>query len=182
MIAGCLDDLVQQSMFIKGEMEILIIDSGSQEEEGEIVREYQSRYDRIRYFRTEQRETLYRSWNRAVEKAQGEYLTNANTDDRHESNCIEILANTLDENPDCGLCYGNLFKSSDPNQSFNHQDESNLCESQEFFPASALLHCTNGAQPLWRKALHDQVGLFDEKFKAIGDHDFAIRLAKNGVR
>jgi GT2 family glycosyltransferase len=181
LIAGCLDDLVQQSMFIKGEMEILIIDSGSQEEEGEIVREYQSRYDRIRYFRTEQRETLYRSWNRAVEKAQGEYLTNANTDDRHESTCIEILARTLDENPDCGLCYGNLYKSSTPNQRFNRQDESKLCESQEFFPASALLHCTNGAQPLWRKALHDQVGLFDEKFKAIGDHDFAIRLAKNGI-
>ncbi|MBT3666715.1 MAG: glycosyltransferase, partial [Opitutae bacterium] len=65
LIGGCLEDLVRQTIYAKGEMEIIVIDSGSQEEEGAIVREYQSRYDRIRYFRTEQRETLYRSWNRA---------------------------------------------------------------------------------------------------------------------
>jgi glycosyltransferase involved in cell wall biosynthesis len=181
LIEGCLEDLVQQTIFAKGEMEILVIDSGSEQQESKIVREFQNKHGQIQYFRTEKRETLYKAWNRAIEKANGEYLTNANTDDRHEPRCIEFLVRSLDESPDCGLCYGNLYRSIVPNEKFGEEDETHSCESQEFFPGSLLLHYPYGAQPLWRRTHHLEIGPFNEEFKALGDYDFALRLAKRGV-
>jgi GT2 family glycosyltransferase len=180
-ITGCIDGLIAQSLYRKGVMEIIVIDSGSEEDEGRIVRELQKKHDRVKYLRTEHRETLYQAWNRGIREAEGEYLTSSNTDDRHETKCIELLTQALDENPNCSLSYGNLYKSLVPNEGYGEEEDSHPCKSQDFFPGSILLHYLYGAQPLWRKSLHQEVGFFNEKFKALGDYDFALRLAKEGI-
>ena len=82
-IRGCLEDLEAQT--IADRLEIVVIDSGSPQNEGTIVREFQQRYDNILYIRTAQREGLYAAWNRGIQAARGKYITNANTDDRHEA-------------------------------------------------------------------------------------------------
>ena len=181
MIRGCLEDLVNQTIFSKKQMEILVIDSCSEQEEGEIVKEFQNKFEGIRYIRTDKRENLYKSWNRAIVESKGEYLTNANTDDRHHPRCIEFLVRSLDENSSRALSYGNLYKSITPNEKFGSKEESRSCISQDFFPGSLLLHYPYGAQPLWRKSLHNKFGLFDDKFKVLGDFDFALRLVKHGI-
>lgn len=162
-------------------MEILVIDSGSEQQESKIVQEFQKCHPSIRLLRTNNRESLYKSWNLAITKAQGEYLTNANTDDRHHPKCIELLSQALDENPASGLSYGNLYKSLLPNAKYGEEKDSLPCYSQQFFPGSVLLHYPYGAQPLWRKNLHEKVGFFEEEFKALGDYDFALRLISNGI-
>src|SRR5579871_2491812 len=83
---GCLDDLVAQSALEA--MQILVIDSGSQQGEGAICQEYARQYPQIRLIRTE-REPLYAAWNRALAMASGKYLTSANTDDRHCDRFVE---------------------------------------------------------------------------------------------
>jgi glycosyltransferase involved in cell wall biosynthesis len=180
-IEGCLQDLVNQTIFAEGRMEILIIDSGSEQQECKIVEEFQKAHQSIIYFRTDERESLYKSWNRAIEKARGEYLTNANTDDRHDPKCIELLSRALDKNPACGLSYGNLYKTFVPNADYDTEENSQTCHSQEFFPGSVMLHYIYGAQPMWRKSLHAEVGIFNENFKALGDYDFALRLISKGI-
>lgn len=97
-IWGCLEDLVTQTLYEKGELEIIIIDSASPENEGEIIQEFQENYPNIIYQRTRERETLYCAWNRAIKLARGSYLTNGNTDDRRCFNALEIMANYLDNN------------------------------------------------------------------------------------
>jgi glycosyltransferase involved in cell wall biosynthesis len=42
-IWGCLEDLVTQTLYEKGEVEIIIIDSASPENEGEIIKEFQEK-------------------------------------------------------------------------------------------------------------------------------------------
>lgn len=42
--------MVQQTIFVKRQMEILVIDSCSEQKEGEIVKEFQDRYDGIGIF------------------------------------------------------------------------------------------------------------------------------------
>ena len=118
-------------------MEILIIDSGSEQQECKIVEEFQNADQSILYFRTDKRESLYKSWNRAIGKARGQYLTNANTDDRHDRKCLEILAQELDDKPDVDLVYGNLYKSLKSNEDFVENDKSIPCKSQQFFTGSA---------------------------------------------
>src|SRR5687767_7896873 len=86
---GCLEDLEAQT--IADRIEIVVIDSNSPQREVDIVREFQQRHSNIRYLRTEERETLYKAWNRGVEMARGKYLTNANTDDRHRRDAFEVM-------------------------------------------------------------------------------------------
>ena len=115
-------------------MEILVIDSGSEQKEYKIVEEFQNAHQSIIYYRTDERESLYQAWNRGIEEASGQYITNANTDDRHHSECLETLVNKLEEQPDCDVAYGNLYKSAAANETFDDNDKSIPCYSQKFHP------------------------------------------------
>ena len=79
---GRLENLTSQTLFLRGRTEIIVIDSASSQNEKAIVQDFQKEHDNISYFRTSQRESLYKAWNRAIKIAAGEYITNANTDDR----------------------------------------------------------------------------------------------------
>ena len=105
LIRGCLEDLLSQTLYKKGQLEIVVIDSNSQQNEGAIVKEYQQKNHDIKYIRTEQRETVYAAWNRGIAAAQGEYITNANTDDAHRKDALELLARALDAYPEADLAY-----------------------------------------------------------------------------
>ena len=82
-LLGCLENLLNQSLYRKGELEIIVIDSGSLQNEKGVVKEFQKKGYRIKYFRTDKRESLYAAWNHGIGLSEGKYLTNANTDDRH---------------------------------------------------------------------------------------------------
>ena len=177
---NCLIDLIEQSVCKKSELEIVIIDSGSEQKESEIINIYRKKYDFIKCLRTEKRETLYQAWNRGIELASGKYITNANTDDRHDVNCLEKLVDHLENFDHIDLVYGKLFKSNTPNESYNDNNKKYPCPSQTFFPGTLLLHNYIGAQPVWRKSLHSKIGYFDESFKVVGDYEFMLRAASTG--
>ena len=164
------------------ECEIIIIDSGSEEKESDIVCQFQQIYPSLKYIRTEKRESLYKAWNRGIESSSGQFITNANTDDRHQITCLEVLVNKLEENPSLDIAYGNLYKSTIPNEFFDDNTKSVPCYSQEFNAGSLLLHNYIGAQPVWRKSLHERIGMFNESFEVVGDYEFFLRAASNGCK
>jgi len=171
-IRGCLDDLINQSLFKAGELEIIVIDSGSPENEFSIVSEYAKLHPNIICHRTE-RETLYAAWNRAVRLARGEYLTNANTDDRHKVDSFEILSNTLDAN-EVGIVYCDVLVTSVVNESFSKNSADKIWRLPEFSIRQATAHCPFGAQVMWRRSLHDTEGFFNESLKSAGDYEFFL--------
>ena len=181
-LKGCLNNLTKQSIYLTKNLEIIVVDSGSDENEKEIVYSFQEKHDRIKYLRTNKRESLYQAWNRGIKASTGEYLTNANTDDRHDVHCLERLVHRLEQNLLCDIAYGNLFKSVIPNEAFVQNDQSQPCSSQTFFPVSLLLHNYVGAQPVWRKLLHEKIGLFDESYEVIGDYEFILRAISKGCQ
>jgi len=175
-IRGCLEDLVNQTLYRKDLVEIIVIDSGSQENEQSIVREFQKKYSHIRYERTE-RETLYAAWNRGIKLAQGKYITNANTDDRHNKAALEVLATALEKSPDIGLAYGDCLITERHNETF----ENNSSKSCYIFPECSIRQILTrqffGPQPMWRRSVHQSVGCFNPEYTVQGDYDFFIRLA-----
>jgi glycosyltransferase involved in cell wall biosynthesis len=62
-LPGCLDDLIEQTIF--QDMEIIVIDSGSLQGERMICETYCRQHRNIQYTRTA-RESLYSAWNRAI--------------------------------------------------------------------------------------------------------------------
>jgi len=176
LISGCLEDLLNQTLYQKGELEIVVIDSGSSENEGEIVLELQKGKPRIEYLRTEARESIYQAWNRGIRMAKGQYLTNANTDDRHDCDSLEKLASKLDGDDEAVIAYGDSRMTGPCEEQFQKSDFPN----REFFAPSLLLYNLFGYQPMWKASLHSTIGYFNEDLKKAGDYDFGLRAAKAG--
>ncbi len=176
-IEGRLFDLFEQSLYKRGELQIVIVNSGSPESEDRFVRDAKARSPHIEYIRTGNRETLYAAWNRCIDMAQSPLLTNANADDRLREDALEILADALDADASIGYAYGDALLSTRENERFDEVVDRSVYRSQDYFGPDLLLHQFIGHQPMWRRDLHDRVGRFDESMTAAGDYEFMVRCA-----
>ncbi|TAN45967.1 MAG: glycosyltransferase [Nitrospirae bacterium] len=176
-LRGCLEDLLSQT--IASRLEIIVVDSGSTENEGAIVREFQRTHPNIAYLRTETRETVYAAWNRGIRAAHGRYLTNANTDDRHRKDAFEIMCGALDDHPEIALAYADLIVTECENETFDRHTKSDEYAWSDW-SRNMLLDkgCFIGPQPVWRRAVHDIYGFFDESLTVSGDYEFWLRISQ----
>lgn len=176
-IRGCIEDLEQQT--IAHQIEIIVIDSASPQNEGAIVRELQGRYGNIRYLRTDQRETVYAAWNRGIALARGRYVTNANTDDRHRRDAFELMARVMDSRPGIDLVYGDVLITKTPYETFEHHTLSGRYNWYDW-DRNILLDkgCFIGPQPMWRRSLHQLYGGFDPTYVTSGDYEFWLRISQ----
>jgi GR25 family glycosyltransferase involved in LPS biosynthesis/glycosyltransferase involved in cell wall biosynthesis len=176
-IRGCLEDLEAQT--IAERLEIVVVDSGSPQNEWIIVREFQQRYNNIVYIRTARRESIYAAWNRGIQAARGTYITNANTDDRHKRDAFERMVATLEIRPDIALVYANAYMTRTENETFEAHTPVGELNWPDFDPLELLYRCHMGPQPMWRKSMHTTYGYFDESFEVAGDWEFWLRMAEN---
>jgi len=173
-IRECLDDLLRQT--IADRMEIIVVNSCSQQNEEAIVFEYMSQHPNIVYLKTPTRETIYKAWNRAIRIARGKYITNANTDDGHAPDAYEKMARVLDEHTDVGLVY--------VDQKYYREVEGGRrefwfdCDRGPFSWNRLLDDCFASSQPMWRACVHDEFGYFDEIFFTAGDYEYWLRIAQ----
>ena len=174
-IRGCLEDLEAQT--IADRLEIVVVDSGSAQNEGAIVEVFQQRYANIVYIRTEERETIYAAWNRGVAAARGKYLTNANTDDRHHPAAFERMVSELEAGPDIALVYADSAVTGEENAAFGDASIEAYFRWPEFNARRLFSDCYIGPQPMWRRSLHEKYGLFDAQMKVAGDYEFWLRAA-----
>ncbi|MEW5976528.1 MAG: glycosyltransferase [Acidobacteriota bacterium] len=174
-IEGRLQDLLQQSL---GErLEIIVVDSNSPEIERAIVERYCRRHPNIQYLRTDVRENVYQAWNRGIKAASGQYVTNANTDDRLRSDALEVLAEELNQNPNVALVYADFLITGTENMTLDSHIRTGYSRKPDYDPSIMLAGCHMGPQPMWRRSIHDEIGYFDESFEASGDYEFWCRLA-----
>ena len=186
---GCIEDLLAQTLWKKGELEIVIINAGSKQNEAYYLKEYIRQGIPLTII-TSLREPLYTSWNRGIKIAKGGYITNANTDDRHTPDAYEMLAETLDDNPEIGLVYADALVTPTPNAMWGGDYELNAEAPYEegvlgwpdFDPLLLTQYCYMGQAPMWRKSLHEQAGYFDETFMIAGDYEMWLRMVSCGVK
>ena len=174
-LRGRLEDLEAQT--IADQLEIIVIDSGSQQNERAIVEEFQGRYRNIRYLRTERRETVYQAWNRGIREASGEFVTNANTDDRLRHDALETLVRALGEHPGCVLAYPDFRITQQENVTFAGHQPYGFKQWPPYDRLSLLELCCIGPFPLWRRSLHREIGYFDERYRSAADYEFWLRAA-----
>ena len=175
-LRGKLEDLEAQT--IAADLEIIVIDSGSQQGERGIVAEFRERYDNIRYLRSERRETVYQAWNRGIRLATGEFITNANTDDRLRRDALETLVQALREHPGCVLAYPDMRITAQENATFEAHQPLGFKDWPPYDRLSLLELCCIGPFPLWRKSLHDEIGYFDERYRSAADYEFWLRASE----
>jgi glycosyltransferase involved in cell wall biosynthesis/thioredoxin-like negative regulator of GroEL len=176
-IRGCIEDLEAQS--ISDKVEIVVIDSASEQNEGAVIGEMQKRYGNIKYFRTESREPVYAAWNRAIRASSGKYITNANTDDRHRRDAFERMADVLESRPEVTLVYADVIITETENEVFDRCSPVGTFNWHDW-DRNILLHkgCFMGPQPMWRRSVHDLYGYFDDSLITSGDYEFWLRISQ----
>ncbi len=178
-IKGALEDLLNQSLYKKGNLEIIVVDTASEDNEAEIVNTYCQTYDHIHYIRTEQRETVYGAWNRGIQSSKGIYITNANSDDRHHPEALEKMAQVLDSMPNIVLVYADVYITETPNETFESSAKSQRYYWYDWSRKTLLdKGCFIGPQPMWRRSIHEEYGLFDDSFVVSGDAEFWLRISQ----
>lgn len=175
-IRGCLEDLEAQS--IAQHLEIIVVDSASEQNEKKIVRDFQKRYSNIKYIRSKKREGVYAAWNRGIKIARGKYITNANTDDRHKHDAFEKMVNVLEKNPELALVYANVHITKTENETFENHTRTGSFRWYDFDFIRLIDGCYMGPQPMWRRNLHEKYGYFDEHYRSAGDWEFWLRLGR----
>jgi len=176
-IRGCLEDLEAQT--IADRLEIIVINSGSEQNEEAIVKEFQKKYSNIKYIRTDQRETVYAAWNRGVKASSGKYITNANADDRRRADACERMVEVLEGRPDIALVYANVIITENENETFSKCTPAGSYRWLDWNRCHLLEKgCFMGPQPMWRRTLHDEYGYFDDTLVTSGDYEFWLRVSQ----
>lgn len=181
-ITECMEDLCNQTIF--PDIEIIIIDASSQEDEVDRLAPYLARYSNIQYLITPSRIGIYPAWSFGCMLASAPYITPFSANDRLLPNAYEVLSSALENNPSATLVYGNSYLTDMPHQTIGSHSISPINNGFYIWPEITygwlMLNCGVGPQPMWRASVHDKIGYFDRRYLAIGDQDFFLRNAREG--
>lgn len=176
-----LEDITRQTIF--KECEVILINPASPGNEDAIIQKYLKRYSNIVYRKLDKDPGLYAVWNMAIRMAKAPYVTNANTDDRHAPQFLQVMASVLDKNSNIDLIYADYYMTEVKNGLYENARSiaSSTYKALEF-SMQAMRGCLPGAQPMWRKSMHIKYGYFDESFLIEGDYEMWLRAATRGAR
>tara|TARA_R110001599_G_scaffold116633_1_gene284453 strand:+ start:1166 stop:3142 length:1977 start_codon:yes stop_codon:yes gene_type:complete len=178
-----LEDITRQTIF-EEKCELVLVNANTPGNEEEVIKEYLEKYpNNIIYEKLDEDPGIYGTWNKAIELSSGEYVTNANLDDRKAPNSIEAHAKALFTNQDVDLVYADSFITNSPNETFEENTSQGRRYNFEQFSKEAMLRGNQPHNnPMWRKSLHDKNGLFESDYKSAGDWEFFLRCAFAGSK
>lgn len=167
--------------------ECIIVDDGSSDNTGEVVRRFSSNDPRIIYI-FQSNKGLAGARNTALKAAKGQFVQFLDADDILPADKISVQLKFLIDNPNVDLVFGNVYlfekdlsslSSATPlklqAQPTSGQGEiiiNTLIEDNMF-----LVHCA-----LFRSSLVEQIGYFNEGMITCEDWDFWFRMAVAGKR
>lgn len=175
-----MDNITAQSCFDR-HCELIIIDADSPENEGAVIARYLDRHPGVRYRRMDSRIGIYEAWNIGVRMSRGRYLTNTNLDDLRRRDSLEIQAGALQALPFADVVYQDFYYSFDPSldwegvAAFGYRSDVPVIT-----PYNMLRFNSPHNAPMWRRTLHDELGLFDAAFQSAGDYEFWLRCLAAG--
>lgn len=176
-----LEDITRQTLFDK--CELILINADSPGNEDPIIKKYIAHYPNIRYLKLSKDPGIYGVWNIGIKMAEGEFITNANLDDRRDPRLIELHVAALQAMPDIDLVYSGYFITSYPNETFENNRYSWIVDDLlEPFTPQNMYKCLPGPQPTWRKSLHERYGYFDDSFLSCGDWEMWNRAVSQGAK
>lgn len=142
---------------------------------------------------TEDIPTIYRAWNLGIQFASGEFLTNANTDDRHHPQAYSMMAEILTARPDIDVVYhdsyitwgeedyGEFLEKYHGKRLANGrvQNQPGIFAWPEYDRSLLSSSCFLGPHPMWRANLHQRYGGFLDHYQVAGDYEFWLRCSEH---
>lgn len=174
------------------EWELIVNDSYSEDSSWEIIQGFAAQDSRISAFQSP-RDGLYRNWNRCIERARGEYIYIATSDDTMKPDCLLRLLTALEAHPRCKIASSALdFIDEDGKRLKNEWERLRV---QLFLgpwarrphirlrPLELILNIMLGnvirslTQVLIHREVFDRIGLFPNDMGVGGDYFWGIRAS-----
>ena len=168
-----LEQLPNQTMFEN--MEVVLDHNEPTEKELSLVKLFQEKYqNRLKHIIINPVDPIGVSMNRCIKEASGKYVCIWNIDDLRTPQSIEKQVNYLEDNQDIDCVHGNFtIVNSFGSTEGKYIDHMWTLNKKEELTRGMML----GPFFMWRKALCDKIGYFDEQLKTGADFDLAIRIA-----
>ncbi len=179
-IRSFLANITSQTIF-RTHCELIIVDANSPEGEEAVIAEFCREFPNIIYKRMETRIGIYEAWNIGVGLASGRYVTNANLDDSRRSDSLEIQAATLDTFDFVDVAYQDVLYSFEPRLPFDAIAQHDIRTDLPIVSRYNLMEFNHPHNaPMWRAALHRDVGPFNQSLQSAADFDFWLRCQAAG--
>jgi len=163
LLARSVDSVLQQT---EPNLELLVVDDGSQDATGQLVAQYQARDARVGYLR-EQNLGLPKALNNGFRVARGTFLTWTSDDNRYFPEALERLSRYLIEHPEVGLVYADMILRRNAGLVFAPpRHRQSLWRNNPF-----------GGAFLYRRDVAQKVGEYDAELRMVEDYDYLLRLS-----
>ena len=175
MIAAAIESVRDQDY--GGEIEHLVMDGGSTDGTLETL----ARYPHVAVL-SEPDEGLYDALNKGVARARGAVVGLLNSDDAYRRDAVGNAVAVLLDRPSAAMaCGGAVIVERDGNAGtiIRRYD---AAENRNLDPADLLLGVPVVNARFFRRALFDNVGTFDTRYKIVADRDFLLRAALAGEK
>jgi glycosyltransferase involved in cell wall biosynthesis len=172
--------------------ELIVSDNFSDDGAWELFEEFSGRDPRISIAQAP-REGMYQNWNRCLERARGEYVYIATSDDGMAPDCLEKLVLALERHPECDAAHCSLVVVDEKGTPLTDRwwrrglfDQSlpDLADHPHvrYAPYDGLL-CLTGEQVyysitewLFRRSLFARIGVFQTRWDSVGDFNWYMRV------
>lgn len=153
--------------------EVLIVDDCSTDETPAIAEAHCHRDLRFRVIRNSRNIKLPASLNVGFREARGQYWTWSSDDNFHNPDAFRILSETLDRRSEVGLVYTDQILVDEFGQITQN--------ARAIAPGMLVFGNTVGASFLYRKAVAEQAGEYDENLFLAEDFDYWLRISRTSL-
>ncbi|HVX12687.1 MAG TPA: glycosyltransferase [Pirellulales bacterium] len=173
-----LDTLGLQTLLVAGQAEVVLVDSGSPQDEYGVFRQWAERQAvPVVYARSAERETIQHAWNRGIALARGRYLSFLGVDETLLPSALEVLAGELDAHPDIDWVQANSLVTNVDERGHWANDIMTYDRtgySQRLVGLDSCYLAYVGS--MYRRDLHQRLGYYDPSFTGAGDTEFKNRV------
>ncbi|XOB40748.1 MAG: glycosyltransferase [Candidatus Nealsonbacteria bacterium] len=171
-IAKALKSVVEQDY---KDLEIIVVDGGSNDRTQEIVKSFIKKDKRVKLFSSTSNRGISIAINNGIKVSQGEIIGYLASDDWYEKNILSAVIRFFKNNPQVLWIYGdsyNVYEKEDKIDKLNAPNEFNY--------QLLLKRCYIGLENTFiKKELFGKVGLFNPKILYSPDYEFWLRVGRN---
>ena len=173
-IEDSIQSLIKQSIF--NNVQYIVVDGGSNDDTKKILNKHNAKIDILI---SEKDQGIYDAMNKGISLASGEIIGILNSDDVYANESVlEKVAGIFQSNPDIDIVYGDLvYVDQHDLNKIVRKWNSKTYYDRFFEDANVPPH----PSVFLRRAVYDQMGLFDLKFNLAADYEFLLRIFKSNL-
>jgi glycosyltransferase involved in cell wall biosynthesis len=173
-----LETLGLQTLIRAGQVDLVLVDSGSPGDEYQAFRSWADRTQiPAVYARSARRESIQAAWNRGIELARGQYLSFLGVDEAILPQTLETLAGELDSDRSLDWVQANSLVTNVDRGGHWVNDIMVYDRTDYDQPMVYLETCyLSYVGALYRRRIHERFGYYDASFGAAGDTEFKNRV------